>query len=365
MLSELPSGSSRLYGLRRTSDDRTNVAFANASTSSSITLRLTVYAASGGGLSASLPDVTLGPGQWSQLDDVLAGTGITEGWATVTVVSGSGPYLAYGVFNDNGTNDGSFVAFETEGTAESRLLPVIVEAAPYSSELVLCNPSTQERRVELSYVESLSAGAGAGGTVTETLAAGEQRRIESVVDYLRGKVTGTIGPVGGSYAGTLSARFTSGGSVASGYAGARTGSPAKSISGRYGLYYGATGTSGRASSGAWVYGLRQDTLVRANVAVSASPENTTSIRVHVEVYDGETGKLAGTSETVTLAAGAWKQWSNLLPTNGVTQGYVRIVNESSSGSFVGYGVVNDGASPGSATGTDDGSFIPAIPGEGL
>jgi len=59
------------------------------------------------------------------------------------------------------------------------------------------------------------------------------------------------------------------------------------------------------------------------------------------------------------------QWANLLPAYGVMQGYVRIVNESSSGSFVGYGVVNDGASPGSATGTDDGSFIPAIPGEGL
>ncbi|MCK6686041.1 MAG: YbhB/YbcL family Raf kinase inhibitor-like protein, partial [Thermoanaerobaculia bacterium] len=148
------------------------------------------------------------------------------------------------------------------------------------------------------------------------------------------------------------------------YAGARTGSPAKSISGRYGLYYGATGTSGRASSGAWVYGLRQDTVVRANVAVSASPENTTTIRVQLEVYDGETGKLAGRTETVTLAAGAWKQWSNLLPAYGVTQGYVRIVNESSSGTFVGYGVVNDGASPGSATGTDDGSFIPAVPASG-
>ncbi|MCK6685865.1 MAG: hypothetical protein L6R30_26005, partial [Thermoanaerobaculia bacterium] len=103
----------------------------------------------------------------------------------------------------------------------------------------------------------------------------------------------------------------------------------------------------------------------ANVAVSASPENTTTIRVQLEVYDGETGKLAGRTETVTLAAGAWKQWSNLLPAYGVTQGYVRIVKESSSGTFVGYGVVNDGASPGSATGTDDGSFIPAVPASAL
>ncbi len=356
LLSELPTGSSRLYGLRRTSDDRTNLAFANASTSSSLSLRVTLKDA----LSSQtviLPDVTLAAGQWLQLNDVLAGTG----WATVSVVSGSGPYFAYAVFNDNGTNDGSFVTFETEGAAESRLLPVIVETGPYSSELVLCNPSSQARAVELTYVESLSPSSGAGGTVIETLVAGEQRLIPSVLDYLRGKVTGTIGPLGGSYAGTLSARFTSGSSTASGYAGARTGSPAKTISGRYGLFYSATGAGGRAQSAAWIYGLRQDSTVRANVAVSASPENFASIRVHVEVFDGSTGKLAGTTDSFTLAPGAWKQWGNLLPTYGVTQGYVRIVNESSSGSFVAYGVVNDGPLPGSATGTDDGSFIPAVP----
>ena len=361
LVTELPTGTSRLYGLRRTTDDRTNVALANASTTASVTLRVTLNDGGGSGTPVVLPDVTLGAGQWSQLDDVLAGTGITEGWATVTVVSGSGPYYAYAVFNDNGTNDGSFAAYEAGEATEARLVPVIVETGTYTSELVLGNPSSQARTVEMTYVESLSPSAGAGGTATETLAAGEQRRIPSVVEYLRGKVTGAIGAAGGSYAGALSVRFTSGGSTASGFAGARTGSPAKTVSGRYGLYYAGPGTSGRAQGAAWVYGLRQDTAVRANVAVSASPENASSVRVHVEVWNGSTGQLAGTSETMTLAPGGWKQWANLLPTYGVTQGYVRVVNESGAGSFVAYGVVNDGAAPGSATGTDDGSFIPAVP----
>ena len=55
------------------------------------------------------------------------------------------------------------------------------------------------------------------------------------------------------------------------------------------------------------------------------------------------------------------EWSNLLPTYGVAQGYVRVLNSVSSGTFSACGVVNDGPTPGSATGTDDGSFIPAIP----
>jgi phosphatidylethanolamine-binding protein (PEBP) family uncharacterized protein len=360
-VTELPTGTSRLYGLRRTADDRTNVAFANASASTPVTLRVTLNDGSGSGSPVVLPDVTLAAGQWAQVDDVLAGTGITEGWATVAVVSGSGPYFAYAVFNDNGTNDGSFAAYESAEASEARLVPVVVETGTYASELVLCNPSAQARTVELTYVESLSPSAGAGGTATETLVAGEQRLIPSVLEYLRGKVTGTIGASGGSYAGTLTARFASGGSTASGFAGARTGSPAKTVSGRYGLYYAGSGTSGRAQGAAWIYGLRQDTAVRANVAVSASPENGTSVRVHVEVWNGATGQLAGTTETATLAPGAWKQWANLLPTYGVTQGYVRVVNESGAGSFVAYGVVNDGAAPGSATGTDDGSFVPAVP----
>ena len=65
---------------------------------------------------------------------------------------------------------------------------------------------------------------------------------------------------------------------------------------------------------------------------------------------------------MSLAPGGWTQWSGLLATFGVKQGWVRVVNETPSGSFVAYGVVNDGATPGSPAGTDDGSFVPAVPG---
>lgn len=363
------TATSWLHGLRSSSRDRTNVAFANASTTASTTLRLTLFngQVSGGGSPQKvvLSDLTLGPGQWHQVDDVFAGTGFEQGYASVSVVSGAGPYFAYAVFNDADTNDGSFAPFEVEpATTGSRLVPVVVETGRYASELILTNTTSQAQTVELSYVESLSPESGAGGVATETLAAGEQKLISSVLDALRPKVTGTIGPAGESYAGTLSARFLSGGSEAAGYAGARTGSPARSGAGFYGLYYGGVAASSRAQAGAWVYGLRHDPAVRANVAAAASPENPAPVSVHVEVYDGATGALAGTTASVSLVPGGWKQWADLLPAYGVTQGYVKVVNETSSGTVVAYGVVNDGPTPGSATGTDDGSYVPGVPDTG-
>lgn len=367
-LEELPTGTSWLHGLRKTDQDRTNVGLANASATGPVTLRLALVDGGGtGGGSApetTFPDVTLGPGQWVQLDDVFAGAPFSEGYARVSVVSGTGPYDAYAVFNDEVTNDGSFVPF-TAGPEirESLLVPVVVETGVYTTELALTNPGTAAVTAELTYVESLSPQKGAGGVATETLAPGEQKILPAVLDVLRGKVIGTIGPKGeASYAGTLTVRFLEAGVSASGSAGARTGSPARSGDGRYGLFYGGVAASSRATAEAFVHGLRQDDEVRANVAVAASLENADPLIIFAEVYDGQTGALAGTSAKVSLPPGGWTQWSGLLPAFGVTQGYVRVVNETATGSFVAYGVVNDGASPGSPAGTDDGSYVPAVPG---
>jgi hypothetical protein len=356
---QLPTGRSWLLGLRSSDVDRTNIAMANASTSSSITLLLTLVSGSGDSSQTTFPEVTLGPGEWKQLDDVFAGTGFTQGWASISLTSGTGPYLAYAVFNDSGTNDGSFVPFEPDPLrAESRFVPVAVEAGPYTTELVLTNPSTENRTVELTYVESLSQEKGKGGTVVEYLAAGEQRLVTGLLDFIRSRVPGAIGPRGeGDYAGTLTARFLSGSSVASGFAGARVGSPAKTISGNYGVFAPGLSQSDTASGEAWVFGLKQDDTVRSNLAIAAAG-NLEPMTFAIEVYNGETGVLAGTTENITLGPGGWKQFSGLLSALGVTQGYARVVVRSGTGRFAAYGVVNDGAVPGSSTATDDGSYWP-------
>ena len=97
-----------LYGLRETASDRTNLALLSGATSGVTTLRVTLFS---GGRTFVLPEtVRLEPGEWVQLDSVLARAGFASGWAVVERLSGPGPFWAYAVFNDNGTSDGSYVA---------------------------------------------------------------------------------------------------------------------------------------------------------------------------------------------------------------------------------------------------------------
>lgn len=59
--------------------------------------------------------IDLPPLGWAQVDRVLAGAAITEGWVRVRRNSAGGLFLAYGVLNDGAspgerTGDGSYVA---------------------------------------------------------------------------------------------------------------------------------------------------------------------------------------------------------------------------------------------------------------
>ena len=77
---------------------------------------------------------------------------------------------------------------------------------------------------------------------------------------------------------------------------------------------------------------------------------------HLEVYDGNTGQLAGTSADTTLGPLAWLQLNDVLQAYGVSNGFVRVVTTAGTDHFIAYGVVNDGATPTSG-GTNDGSFL--------
>ena len=76
----------------------------------------------------------------------------------------------------------------------------------------------------------------------------------------------------------------------------------------------------------------------------------------VDVYDGDTGKLAGSTPVQNLPAGGWFQFSPLLPAFGVANGYAHVVRVSGSSALYAYGVVNDGPTPGSGA-TNDGSYV--------
>lgn len=356
------TGTTYLYGLRSDSADRTNLALVNANASAAVTLRVTLYAAGAGDSRSYVltPDTTLGPLQWAQIGKVLDLAGYANAYAQVQIVSGPGPYVAYAVVNDNTTNDGSYLAAEPGSPpSETLVLPVLVESAAYQTELTLTNPLSSAQTATLAYVESASPGAGAGGSVTLSFAAGEQKIIPGAIDFLR-QNGAAIGPKGPTYAGALSVAFQNAGARSYGFAGARTAAPVGGTGpGEYGLFYAGVGPSDAAVFEAWVYGLQQNASNRSNLAVANLGDAGDAIGIRVDVYDGNTGLLAGSASPASLAAGGWTQLNAVLQSFGVVNGYAHVVKLSGASRFLVYGVVNDGGAPGQ--GTSDGSYVAGLP----
>ena len=353
-------GKLRLFGLRDTPADRTNLALVNVDPTDSVTLAITLTSGvPGDARTYAVAPVTLAPGQWTQINapQLLVAAGMTNAWATIVPVAGTAQYLAYAVFNDNKTSDGSYVpAVRVAGANPNQVLPVLVESDSFQSELVLANPTDQPMQVSMTL--TLSHGSfltGANPTLTLTLAPHEQQIIPTVLQAFRQMGLG-IEPAapGLTIVGTLAVSFTpSGGAPASGFVGARTASPAPG-GGGYGLFYTGVPTVGQAQAEAWVYGLEQDPASRSNLAVLNAGPDATPITVRVDVFATNFGVLVGGSN-VTLPAGGWAQINTILAPYSLSEGYVRITRTSGTNRFVAYGVVNDGPRP--STGTSDGSYV--------
>jgi glucose/arabinose dehydrogenase len=344
-----------LYGLRETSSDRTNLALLSGATAGATTLRISLVS---GSRTFVLPEtVTLAPGEWVQIDSVLSRAGYESGWAVVERLSGPGPFWAYAVFNDNGTNDGSYVApalpIRPTGT---QIVPVLVETPSYETELVLANPGDAPVTARLLWVESLATGAPRRFEAAEALGAREQRILPGIVGRLRLRGL-PVGGRGGSYSGSLFVTFeTAAGVPAQGYAGARTASPAEG-GGAYGLFTPGAGLAECAFREAWLFGLRQDEGARTNLALVNAGADGGSVTLRYEVFEAVTGRKAGTSGDVVLGPGAWLQVDRVLRGWALREAYVRVFRVAGNERFLAYAVVNDGPVPGGA-GTNDGSFVP-------
>lgn len=359
-VSEASGSGLLLYGLRQNGEDRTNLAMVNmASSGDPITLRVSLANGMPAAGRPSSPNgftevttVTLEPGEWKQIAFVLNLASLTNGFALIERISGTGPFTAYAVFNNNATNDGSYVeGIKTDRAAGELLLPVIVETPSYQSELILVNPGTEGVTVSMTYQESLDAAPNASPTVTDTLAAGEQKIIPGATAYLRTRGA-AIGAAGGSFAGPLRISFkNAAGSITGGFAAARTGSPASGAV-QYGLFYPALTADETAEEEALVFGLVQNDTNRANLAL-INASSTGPVSLHWELRSGGSGAVVREGD-VTLEAGRWTQINGILGPTGEPNGYARITRTSGSGRFAAYGVVNDGnVQPG----TNDGSYI--------
>lgn len=357
------TGTSFVPGLRQNATDRSNLALQHAGTAvqGSITLRLTVFSGNAGSPSqATLPDQTLGSGEFSQLNLILQSNGLNpnNGFVKIDRISGTAPYYAYGVINDSSNSDGSFVPAIPENAMTGRSglsLAVIVEGA-FKSELVLTNWSTQQKVVRFTYVESAQAST-TTPTFTISLNPSQQTIIPNIFQYLRSLNTPGIGPLGLTYVGALFATVD-GGDAGGIFVGARTSTPGGG--GAFGLFYPAVPNATASTGSAWLFGLQQNAENRTNLAlVNTGEEGNSAITLSIDLYDGNTGAKV-TTLTETLNVRAWRQLGTVLTyASGVTQGYARVTRTSGSNPFIAYAVVNDGGQPNQRSG--DGAFVASAP----
>jgi hypothetical protein len=111
------SNDATLFGLWADAENRTNVAAVNAGAdgAGAVVLQLQAYDGDAGGVArGDAVSVTLAPGQWAQPADFFRNSGVANGWVRVTRLSGTAPWIAYGVVNDGArsgqrTGDGAYV----------------------------------------------------------------------------------------------------------------------------------------------------------------------------------------------------------------------------------------------------------------
>ncbi len=359
--SRLLSAPVTLCGLRQNATDRSNVAVINAGgpTEGEIMLRLTVVSGDPANPQAlALPDVPLSPGGFSQISGILSSNGLAlaNGYVRIERISGSAPFFAYAVINDQANSDGSFVEPVPANAPlpiAGMTLPVIVETSTFSSEAVLTNFSASPRTLNFTYVSSALPGGSASFTLA--LLPKEQQILPFFVQLLRDRRV-IPGSPGATFAGALFITDATG-DLRGVSIGARTSSAGGG--GRYGLFYSAVPSGSEATTSAWLYGLQQNSENRTNLAlVNVGSTDSSADVFHIDLYDGATGLSAGSTDVMVPARG-FAQVNTILAVYapGVANGYAHITRTSGSNPFVAYAVVNDGAQPGQRSG--DGAFVSA------
>jgi hypothetical protein len=357
-----------ICGLRDNVSDRSNVAFQNLGTAAdgNITLQPRLCPGDGIEFCSQWGEIVLAPGAFVQYR--VGGQNPTNNnlFMTVERISGTAPYYAYGVINDNVNSDGSFVPpfpvprFPVTPTPAAGLtLPVIVQTGTFSSELILTNTTEDfNRSINFTFVADAVTTSDHTTHFTIDLSGmiAYQMIIPDIFAHMRSHSVAGIPPAGTHIAGALFATSSSG-DISGIVLGARTSAAGGSVGGRFGVFYTAVPYGQASTTSAWVFGLQQNSENRTNLAIVNTGETDANDDTFViDLYDGATGNLVKTMDPITLKAQAWTQIGSIL-TNapGVTQGYAHVRRTTGNNPFITYAVINDGAGPGQRTG--DGAYI--------
>jgi hypothetical protein len=376
------TGTSYLCGLRQNATDRSNVAIQNVGSPADgdIVLRLTVISGDPTVPSSfTLADETLPPGGFKQFNSILTSKSpsLTNAYVRVERISGTAPYYAYAVINDQGDSDGSFVAPtpDSEMTGGNWVaLPVMVATNLFSSELVITNWASTPATLQCEYVADNIQSSDSKAQFTLDIAAQQQRIIPNFVQFLRDSGIPGLSDTALNYVGPLLVTVQ-GEKTSKVFLGARTSALGKT--GRYGVFYPQVAYR---DDGLFpppppvtVYGLQQNAETRSNLAIvnlgniifaylplSIWADGSTDYFT-IEILDGETGKKVATIDDFAVKPKQWRQIDRILEqyAPNTRQGYVRITRKQGSNPFFAYGVLNDGGHPGERTG--DGAFIASSP----
>ena len=348
-------GPSYLCGLRQNETDRTNVAVQHAGAHGNITLRVSLFS---GDAALSDPqlvsEVALPPGGFKQFNGILHSQGLKldQGYVKIERVSGEAPYYAYAVINDQANSDGSFVAPVRENWMAGRsglTLPVVVEAGAYLSEVIVSNWSSEDKTLTFDFVDSDIA----GGKVSFSMdiESGSQQILGEFIEQLRQSGFEADLPPGRAYAGPLMVTVDGDGNGI--FLGARTMSPGGG--GHYGVFYLGVPTGAEFSTGAWLYGLQQDSEDRTNLALLTTSSANDEANVYdIDLYDGATGLLVKTLSR-KVSANQWDQIGMILAQARISQGYAHVKRTAGANDFITYAVINDGGKPNERS--DDGAFV--------
>jgi hypothetical protein len=337
-----------VFGLQQNDSQRSNLALQNVG-ASPVTLHSDILGPSGeslGGFDTALP-----PYGWFQKNLPLAGTGAASGRARITRVAGTSLFAAYGVLNDAVTSDGSFMTplIPRGGPAAERLVPIVVSAGGYSSELTLTNLTAAPLPLSLTYTASSQPGFSpdGSGTATLTLQPGEQRIEPDALAFLRR--IGLAVPSGVNAGGALLVAGPPGNTADDFAVGARTFTAGPS-GGSFGLFYAGLSPAETAAEVAYVHGLQQNGRFRSNLAVVNRGDASDGITLRIAFYDAS-GAALPNIETRTLQPGEWFQLNQPLASRGADAGWARIERMSGRSRFAAYGVLNDSVN-------SDGSYVP-------
>ena len=330
-------------------------------TAGPITLRLTVFSGDGGsGISQVLPEQVLQPGGFVQISGILASNGLSlnNGYVRVERISGTAPYYAYGVINDQANSDGSFIPPVPENmlAGKTRLtLPVVVETGRLQHRIGDDELVFDEKDSRFQLCLGHDSGTRSNGELHCDINPSSQLIWPDLVQRLRDAQTPGIGSKGTGFAGALFVTVGTG-DLRGVSVSART--SALGDKGRYGLFYSALPDGANSTGEGWLYGLQQNSENRTNLAlVNTGESGTSSDTFRIELFDGNTGQPAGTVDNLVLGASRWTQINTILSqyAPGVTQGYARITRTSGASPFIAYAVINDGGQAGQRSG--DGAYI--------